>query len=98
MRRHRGKPGAAHFQADSEGARVLPFFGPAGVEGFFREAATEARSLDLPPADEPAPDREQLVEIMSRHGQTGLGPPLTPKDSVERPSAAGVKSSSHARA
>lgn len=67
------------FHVDSDDARLLLFVGPAGVEGFFREAATPARSFSLPPADEPVPDRERLVEIMSRHGQTVLGPPLLPK-------------------
>ena len=67
------------FHVDSDGARVLLFFGPAGVEGFFREVATPARSFSLPPADEPVPDRETIIEIMRRHGQTVLGPPLPPK-------------------
>ena len=67
------------FHVDSDEARVLLFFGPAGVEGFFREVATPARSFSLPPADEPVPDRETIIEIMRRHGQTVLGPPLPPK-------------------
>jgi quercetin dioxygenase-like cupin family protein len=72
--------GVGHsFHIDSDGARVLLFFGPAGVEGFFRDVATPARSLNLPPAEEPVPQREELIEIMSRHGQTVLGPPLPPK-------------------
>ncbi len=67
------------FHVDSDNARLLLFFGPAGVERFFREVATPARSFSLPPADEPVPDRATLVEIMRRHGQTVLGPPLPPK-------------------
>jgi len=67
------------FHVDSDEARVLLFFGPAGVEGFFREVATPARSFSLPPAGEPVPDRDTIVEIMGRHGQTVLGPPLPPK-------------------
>ncbi len=67
------------FHVDSDDARLLLFFGPAGVEGFFREVATPARSLSLPPTDEPVPEREALIEIMKRHGQTVLGPPLPPK-------------------
>ena len=67
------------FHVDSDDARVLLFFGPAGVEGFFREVATPARSFSLPPDDEPVPDRNTIVEIMGRHGQTVLGPPLPPK-------------------
>lgn len=73
--------GISHaFHVDSEAARLLLFFGPGGVEGFFREAATPARSFGPPPPEEPVPDRDALVEIMSRHGQTVAGPPLPPKD------------------
>ncbi|HEX6261872.1 MAG TPA: cupin domain-containing protein [Actinomycetota bacterium] len=73
--------GVGHaFLADSEEARLLLLFGPAGVEGFFRDAGGPARSLQLPPADEPLRDREELVEIMRRYGQMVLGPPLPPKD------------------
>jgi len=67
------------FHVDSDEARLLLFFGPAGVEGFFREAATPARSFSIPPSEEPVPDREALVAMMSRYGQTVLGPPLPPK-------------------
>lgn len=73
--------GVGHsFHVDSDDARLLLFFGPAGVESFFREVATPARSLSLPPEDEPVPDREKLVEIMLRHRQILLGPPLPPKE------------------
>lgn len=68
------------FRADAEDAQVL-FFGPAGVEGVFREAGTPARSVDLSPAGEPVPDREPLTPIMSRFGQTVLGPPMHPRTS-----------------
>lgn len=71
------------FRVDSEEARLLLFFGPAGVEGFFREVATPARWFGLPPEDEPVPDRATLIEIMMRHSQSVLGPPLPPKDSTE---------------
>ena len=48
-----GPRGVAHsFHVDSDEARLLLFFGPAGVEGFFREGGKAARSLGLPPADE----------------------------------------------
>ena len=74
-------PGVGHsFTADSDDARMLLFFGPAGPEEFFRAVATPARSLTFPPPDEPVPSREELVEIMKRHGQTLLGPPLPPKE------------------
>jgi quercetin dioxygenase-like cupin family protein len=77
--------GVGHsFHADSNDARVLLFFGPAGVEGFFREVATPAREFTLPPPDEPVPERPVLIEIMARHGQTVLGPPLPPKVAVDQ--------------
>jgi hypothetical protein len=61
-------------------ARLLFFFGPAGVEGFFRDAGKPARSLGLPPADEQFVDRQTLIEIASRYATDIVGPPLPPKD------------------
>ena len=73
--------GVGHsFHVDSDEARLLLFFGPAGVENFFRDVGKPAGSLDLPPAGEQFLDREEIVAIMSRHGQTVIGPPLPPKD------------------
>ncbi len=67
------------FHVDSPEARILLFFGPAGVEGFFREAGKPARSRELPPADEQFPDRQTLMEIGGRYNQEFVGPPLPPK-------------------
>ena len=76
-----GPRNVAHaFRVDSAEARLLLFFGPAGVEGFFREAGKPARSLGLPPADEQFPDKQVLMEIGNRHDQEFVGPPLPPKD------------------
>jgi len=76
-----GPRGIAHaFHVDSEEARLLLFFGPAGVEGFFREGGKPARSLELPPPDEQFLDRQALTEIGARHAQEFVGPPLPPKD------------------
>jgi quercetin dioxygenase-like cupin family protein len=73
-------PGVGHsFTADSNDAKLLLVFGPAGPEEFFREVATKARALTLPPVGEPVPSRDEIAEIMKRHGQTILGPPLPPK-------------------
>ena len=72
--------GTGHsFHIDSDDARLLLFFGPAGAEAFFREVATPAQALTLPPSDVPIPDRDTLVKIAAKHGQTILGPPLPPK-------------------
>src|SRR5437870_1983026 len=76
-----GPRGVAHgFRVDSAQARLLLFFGPAGVEGFFRDGGKPAGSLGLPPADEQFPDRQTLMEIASRYEQEFVGPPLGPKD------------------
>jgi quercetin dioxygenase-like cupin family protein len=75
-----GPRGVRHsFHVDSPEARLLLLFGPAGVEGFFREGGKPARSHGLPPAGEQFPDRQALMEIAKRHGQDFVGPPLPPK-------------------
>jgi quercetin dioxygenase-like cupin family protein len=74
----RGVPHA--FRVDSEEARLLLLFGPAGVEGFFREAGKPAGSRAIPPADEMFLDKEALAAIGARFHQEFVGPPLPPKD------------------
>src|SRR6266566_3584874 len=65
-----GPRDVAHaFHVDSAEARLLLFFGPAGVEGFFREGGKPAGSLGLPPADEQFPDKQTLTEIAGRYDQ-----------------------------
>ena len=76
-----GPRDVAHaFHVDSAAARLLLFFGPAGVEGFFREGGKPAGSLGLPPADEQFLDKQALKVIASRYDQEFVGPPLPPKD------------------
>jgi quercetin dioxygenase-like cupin family protein len=76
-----GPRNVAHaFHVDSAEARLLLFFGPAGVEGFFREGGKPARSLGLPPADEEFLDKQALKDIASRYDQEFVGPPMPPKD------------------
>jgi quercetin dioxygenase-like cupin family protein len=76
-----GPRNVAHaFRVDSAEARLLLFFGPAGVERFFREGGKPARSLGLPPADEQFLDKDALTEIARRYNQEFVGPPLPPKD------------------
>jgi quercetin dioxygenase-like cupin family protein len=76
-----GPRDVAHaFHVDSPEARILLFFGPAGVEGFFREGGKPARSLELPPPNEEFLDKQALKEIASRYDQEFIGPPLPPKD------------------
>jgi quercetin dioxygenase-like cupin family protein len=75
-----GPRDVAHaFHVDSAEARLLLFFGPAGVEGFFREGGKPAGSMGLPPADEQFLDKQTLKEIASRYDQEFVGPPLPSK-------------------
>jgi quercetin dioxygenase-like cupin family protein len=75
-----GPRDVAHaFHVDSTEARLLLFFGPAGVERFFREGGKPAGFLGLPPVDEQFLDKEALKEIGSRYHQEFIGPPLPPK-------------------
>ena len=75
-----GPRDVAHaFHVDSAEARLLLLFGPAGVEGFFREGGKPARSLGLPPPDEQFPDRQALMEVAGRYHQEFVGPPLPPR-------------------
>ena len=68
------------FHVDSAEARLLLFFAPSGVEGFFRDGGKPAGSLGLPPPDEQFLDRQALMEIAGRYDQEFVGPPLPPKD------------------
>ena len=74
----RGVPHA--FRVDSEEARLLLFFGPGGVEGFFRDGGKPAAFRGLPPVGEQFLDKEALKEIGARYSQEFVGPPLPPKD------------------
>ena len=72
-----GSAGAAHaFRVDSGEARLLLFFGPAGVERFFLDGGKPARFRGLPPAGEVFIDKEAPKEIGGRYSQDFVGPPL----------------------
>jgi quercetin dioxygenase-like cupin family protein len=76
-----GPRNVAHaFRVDSAEAHILLFFGPGGVEGFFRDAGKPAGFLGIPPADEQFIDREALMAIGRGYHQEYVGPPLPPKD------------------
>lgn len=75
-----GPRGVQHaFRVDSDEARLLLFFGPAGVEGFFREAGKPAGFRGLPPIDEQFLGPAELREIGARYSQEFVGPPLPPR-------------------
>jgi hypothetical protein len=68
------------FRVDSDEARLLLLFSPAGVGGFFREGSKPAKTRDLPPVTEKFLDKAELAAIAARFKQEFLGPPLPPKE------------------
>ena len=66
------------FSVDSGPARLLFILSPAGMEGGIREMGEPARSLDIPPPQEEAPDEAEmgrLMAIAAKYGGEMLGPP-----------------------
>lgn len=68
------------FRVDSDEARILLFFAPAGIEGFFREVGKPAPSLTLPPAGEQFMTPQEAMEIGNRYHTAFVGPPMEPKE------------------
>jgi quercetin dioxygenase-like cupin family protein len=67
------------FRVDSEEARMLLMFGPAGnIESFFRGGAKPARSFEIPPPNEKFIDLAALRDLGAKHGQRHVGPPPIP--------------------
>jgi hypothetical protein len=64
------------FRVDSDTARVLVLSTPAGIERFVRDGSVPATARTLPAADTPRPDPAELEQILRRHEQINLGPPL----------------------
>src|ERR687895_1099301 len=66
------------FTVDSEPAKLLFAFSPAGLEAGIREMGEPARSLTVPPQPEEPPDEaemERMAAIAARYGGEILGPP-----------------------
>ncbi len=59
--------------SSAEGARLLQFNWPAGLERFFIEAGEPAASMALPPAR--PPDLSKVLVLAPRYGLEILGPP-----------------------
>lgn len=69
-----GLDGISRWVSRPAKARVLLFFGPAGVERFFRQGGKPAGSRGLPPAGEQFLDKQALTEIAIRYHQEFIGP------------------------
>jgi hypothetical protein len=64
---------AHSFLVRSEQARMLVTFGPAGIEGFFAELGTDARSAGGPPPPA-APDPQVFARAAGRYEMDIVGP------------------------
>ena len=68
------------FRVESETARLVAVYAPAGVDHCFRNAGLPAAAPTLPPPDAPARPLEEIEEVMRNHGHHNFGPPMGPDD------------------
>jgi quercetin dioxygenase-like cupin family protein len=68
------------FRVESETARLIAVYAPAGMERSFREAGVPAGAPTLPPADAPTRPFEEFEEALRAYGHDNVGPPLGPDD------------------
>jgi len=66
------------FRVESETARLVAVFAPAGMERCFREGGVPADTPTLPPADAPTRPLDEIEQAMRAHGHNNVGPPLAP--------------------
>ena len=65
------------FRVESETARLVAVFAPAGMERCFREGGVPADTPTLP-LDAPARPLDEIEQAMRAHNN--VGPPLAPDD------------------
>jgi quercetin dioxygenase-like cupin family protein len=68
------------FRVESETARLVAVYAPAGMDHCFRNAGLPAAGPMLPPPDAPTRPLEEMEEAMRNHGHDNFGPPLGPDD------------------
>jgi quercetin dioxygenase-like cupin family protein len=68
------------FRVESETARLVAVYAPAGMDHCFRNAGLPAGAPSLPPPDAPTRLMEEVEQAMRAHGHNNVGPPLGPAD------------------
>lgn len=68
------------FRVESETARLVAVYAPAGMDRCFRNAGLPADAATLPPADAPTRPLEEIEVAMRNHGHDNFGPPMGPDD------------------
>ena len=68
------------FRVESETARLVAVYAPAGMDHCFRNAGLPAAAATLPPADAPTRPLPEMEEAMAKYGHDNWGPPMGPAD------------------
>jgi quercetin dioxygenase-like cupin family protein len=68
------------FRVESETAKLVAVYAPAGMDHCFRHAGLPASAPTLPPADAPARPLSEIEEAMAKYGHDNWGPPMGPDD------------------
>jgi len=68
------------FRVESETARLVAVYAPAGMDRCFRLAGLPAESPTLPPPDAPTRRVDELEAILAANSHHNVGPPMGPDD------------------
>ena len=68
------------FRVESETARLVAVYAPAGMDRCFRLAGLPAKSPTLPPPDAPTRPIDELEAILAANSHHNVGPPIGPDD------------------
>ena len=68
------------FRVESETAKLVAVYAPAGMDHCFREAGVSADRPTLPPPDVPIRPFEEIEAILAANSHHNVGPPMGPDD------------------
>jgi quercetin dioxygenase-like cupin family protein len=68
------------FRVESETAKLVAVYAPAGMDHCFRHAGMPAVSPTLPPPDAPTRPFEEIEAILAANSHHNVGPPMGPDD------------------
>ena len=68
------------FRVESETAKLVAVYAPAGMDHCFRNAGMPADSPTLPPPDAPTRPFDEIEAILAANSNHNVGPPMGPDD------------------
>jgi quercetin dioxygenase-like cupin family protein len=68
------------FRVESETAKLVAVYAPAGMDRCFRLAGLPAESPTLPPPDAPTRPFDEIEAILAANSHHNVGPPMGPDD------------------